>query len=145
RFLDLGHRLERALSVSRLLRDTLVDTAEDEGPLLEAVLEVCDSSITYRRRYLTRLEAHALSDVLLADESNPRSLAYQVVEILGHLNALPRESAHPRDSADRQRAFQLRSFLQLADLSAACTAVGGRREGLDALLGEVFSQLSRLS
>jgi uncharacterized alpha-E superfamily protein len=81
----------------------------------------------------------------VADESNPRSLAYQVVEILGHLNALPRESAHPRDSADRQRAFQLRTFLQLADLSAACAATGGRREGLDALLGEVFSQLSRLS
>jgi uncharacterized circularly permuted ATP-grasp superfamily protein/uncharacterized alpha-E superfamily protein len=145
RFLDLGHRLERAMSVARLLRDTLVETAEDEGPLLEAVLEVCDSSITYRRRYLTRLEAHALSDLLVADESNPRSLAYQVVEILGHLNALPRESAHPRDSADRQRAIQLRTFLQLADLSVACVATGGRREGLDALLGEVFSQLSRLS
>jgi uncharacterized alpha-E superfamily protein len=139
RFLDLGHRLERAMSVSRLLRDTLVETAEDEGPLLEAVLEVCDSSISYRRRYLTRIEAHALCDLLVADESNPRSLAYQVVEILGHLNALPRENVHPRDSADRQRAFKLRTSLQLADLSAACVAVGGRREGLDVLLGGVFS------
>ncbi len=145
RFLDLGHRLERALSVTRLLRDTLVSTAEDEAPLLEAVLEVCDSSITYRRRYLTRLEPHALVDLLVADETNPRSVAYQVVEMLGHLHALPRENAHPRESADRQRALKLRASLQLADLTAACVAVGGRREGLEAMLTELQGELTLLS
>jgi len=145
RFLDLGHRLERAISVSRLLRDTLAATAEDEAPLLEAVLEVCDSSITYRRRYLTRLEAHALVDLLVADESNPRAVAYQIAEMLGHLHALPRENAHPREATDRQRALKLRASLQLADLTAACTPVGGRRAGLESLLSEVLAELVQLS
>lgn len=145
RFLDLGHRLERAISVSRLLRDTLVDTAEDEAPLLEAVLEICDSSITYRRRYLTRLEAHALADLLLADESNPRAVAYQAAEILQHLNSLPQDASHPQQSADRRSALKLRSTLQLADLTAACVSAGGKRPGLEALLHEILGDLSRLS
>ena len=145
RFLDLGHRLERAISVSRLLRDTLVETAEDEAPLLEAVLEICDSSITYRRRYLTRLEAHALADLLLADETNPRAVAYQGVEILQHLNSLPQEVPHPQQSADRRIALQLRTTLQLANLTAACESSGGKRPGLETLLNDVLGCLSQLS
>jgi uncharacterized circularly permuted ATP-grasp superfamily protein/uncharacterized alpha-E superfamily protein len=145
RFLDLGHRIERAMSVTRLLRETLVDTAEDEAPLLEAVLEICDSSITYRRRYLTRLEAHALADLLLADETNPRSVAYQVAEIEQHLGALPHEPPHPQQNPDRQRALQLRTALQLANLGAACEASGGKRPGLETLLSETLSGLGQIS
>jgi uncharacterized circularly permuted ATP-grasp superfamily protein/uncharacterized alpha-E superfamily protein len=144
-FLDLGHRLERAMSVSRLLRDTLVDTGEDEAPLLEAVLEVCDSSITYRRRYLTRLEAHALADLLLADATNPRAVAYQSAQILEHLNSLPREAPHPHQSADRRIALKLHTTLQMADLVAACIPSGGRRPVLEALLHEVLTDLGQLS
>src|SRR5579862_8637427 len=144
-FLDLGHRLERAISVSRLLRDTLVDTAEDESPLLEAVLEICDSSITYRRRYLTRLEAHALADLLLADETNPRAVAYQAARVVEHLDSLPRESPHPHRNADRRIALKLRTSLQLADLVAACESAGGRRPGLEALLNEILGELTHLS
>ena len=144
-FLDLGHRLERAIGVSRLLRDTLVETAEDEGPLLEAVLEICDSSITYRRRYLTRLEAHALADLLLADDSNPRAVAYQAARIVEHLNSLPREAIHPHQSADRRIALKVQTSLQLADLGAACGTDGGRRPVLDALLGGLLADLAELS
>lgn len=145
RFLDLGHRLERAISVTRLLRDTLVETAEDEAPLLEAVLEICDSSITYRRRYFTRLEAHALADLLLADESNPRSVAYQLAEIVQHLDALPHEASHPRQNPDRQRALELRTTLQTCDLLAVCEAAGGRRPGLESLLPRILSGLAGIS
>ena len=144
-FLDLGHRLERAISVSRLLRDTLVETAEDEAPLLEAVLEICDSSITYRRRYLTRLEAHALADLLLADETNPRAVAYQAAQMLDHLNSLPKDAPHPHQSADRRIALKLQTTLQLADLVAACESAGGRRPGLEALLNDLLGDLTALS
>jgi uncharacterized alpha-E superfamily protein len=145
RFLDLGHRLERAISVSRLLRDTLVETAEDETPLLEAVLEICDSSITYRRRYLTRLEAHALADLLLADETNPRAVAYQAAEILQHLNSLPQEATHPQQSTDRRIAVKIRTSLQLADLTAACESSGGIRPGLETLLNDLLGGFVELS
>jgi len=144
-FLDLGHRLERAISVTRLLRDTLVDTEEDEAPLLEAVLEICDSSITYRRRYLTRLEAHALADLVLADQTNPRAVAYQMAQILQHLHSLPQDATHPLQSADRRIALKLRMSLELADLSAACETSGGKRPGLETLLNDLLGGLGELS
>jgi uncharacterized alpha-E superfamily protein len=81
RFLDIGRRIERADFLIQLLRDTLVDPGTDPV-LLEAVLEITDSSQTYRRRYLTRWETHAIADLLLADETNPRSAAHQIA-ILG--------------------------------------------------------------
>ena len=54
RFLDMGRRLERSVHTLSLLRSTLATVATgSEGPLLEAVLEIADSSMTYRRRYLS--------------------------------------------------------------------------------------------
>ena len=53
RFLDIGRRLERAIQMVELLRNGLAaDTAGGVG-VLEAILEMADSSITYRSRYLT--------------------------------------------------------------------------------------------
>jgi uncharacterized alpha-E superfamily protein len=144
-FLDLGHRLERGQAVTRLIRDTLVDTAEDEAPLLEAILEICDSTITYRRRYLTRLEVHALADLLIADETNPRAVAYQAAQILDHLSTLPHEAIHPHLNRDLQIALKLRSTIQLADCVSACEASEGKRGGLETLLAEILGELSGIS
>lgn len=145
RFLDLGQRIERAAEAARLLRDVLVEAGEDEGPLLEAVLEIADSSLTYRRRYFTRLEVHPLVDLLLADETNPRAAAYQAAEIVRHLEELPSEGLHPGRRPDRQLALQLRTSLQVADIRAAGAASGGRRPDLDALLGATLDLTSRLA
>ncbi len=50
RFLDMGRKLERAVQIAVLLRSTLVVVRVPEPPLLEAILEITDSSMTYRRR-----------------------------------------------------------------------------------------------
>ena len=51
-FLDAGRRMERAQSTVRLLRNTLALTRSPvvEGHVVESVLRVGDSLITYRRR-----------------------------------------------------------------------------------------------
>ena len=56
RFLDIGRRLERALQMAELLRNSLTGEAPPDIGVLEAVLEIADSSITYRSRYLTSLQ-----------------------------------------------------------------------------------------
>ena len=61
-FLDLGRRLERAAHTTGLLRNTLVDADDREGSVLEALLEIGDSSITYRSRYLTALQCVPVLD-----------------------------------------------------------------------------------
>jgi uncharacterized alpha-E superfamily protein len=145
KFLDIGRRIERAAFVVRLLRDTLVDPGEDAS-LLEAVLEVTDSSLTYRRRYLTHLETHAVADLLLADETNPRAVAFQLALIQEQLGALPRDTARPKTSLDRRLVLKMRTAIQLADLVELCVVPAGqRRNGLHALLSDILDQTCLLS
>jgi uncharacterized alpha-E superfamily protein len=146
RFLDMGFRVERATAVIRLLRLTLVDASQEDPSLLEAVLEAGDSALTYRRRYLTQLEAPAVVDLLLADETNPRAVAFQVAALQEHLAALPHDTTHPRCNPDLQAAMQLRTLLRLADLPAACAAqADGLRPRLDRLLADAADGLAAVS
>src|SRR5665213_1416707 len=86
----MGRRVERSLATLGLLRGTLVPVVEREAPLLEAVLEIADSSMTYRRRYVTTLQAATVLDLLLVDETNPRSVGFQLARLIEHVDALPR-------------------------------------------------------
>jgi uncharacterized circularly permuted ATP-grasp superfamily protein/uncharacterized alpha-E superfamily protein len=108
-FMSIGRRLERAIYLTRQLREIATPLAEQDWPLLECVLEIADSSVTYRTRYYTTLQPLAVLDVLMADETNPRSLDFQ----LGHLEDLYQKL--PRHLPDDLRAMQdalalLRSF-----------------------------------
>ncbi len=146
RFLDMGRRVERTVATARLLRATLVDIIPHEPAVMEAVLEISDSSMTYRRRYLTHLQAHAVVDLLLSDETNPRSAAFQLVAVEEHMQALPRESTHPLKRADGQRTMRLLSTLRLADLRVECEPDAYRRRPrLDAMLKMVIEQLPAIS
>jgi uncharacterized circularly permuted ATP-grasp superfamily protein/uncharacterized alpha-E superfamily protein len=145
RFLDMGMRIERGIAMARLVRATLVQVSDDEISLLEALLDIADSSLTYRRRYFTRVETAAILDLLVADESNPRSVAFQVAAIEQHLCNLPRESTHPRHNPDLQLAIKLRAALRLADLSAACKPTGKTRDQLKVLLEDILQSFGSIS
>lgn len=145
RFLEIGRRIERVDFIARFLRKTLTVPGSDSG-LLEAVLEVMDCSLTYRRRYLTHVETHAVADLLLADESNPRGAAFQLAQLEQHLNALPRENNQLDRNRDRRTLLKLRTSIQLADLMELCRVPEGQpRRALHALLSEVIDQLALLS
>ena len=89
RFLDLGRRLERSMQINSIIR-TVIERDERPGyEALEALLEIFDGVMTYRSRYHTRIELAPVLDLLLQDESNPRSLAYQLAECLMHVSDLP--------------------------------------------------------
>lgn len=144
-FLDIGRRVERTIDVCRLLRSTLVNVVPNDGPLLEAVLEIGDSALTYRRRYLTHLQAVAVADLLLADETNPRSAAYQLTALEDHLSKLPRESSHPLASPDLQLVMKLRAQMRMTNLEAECVPVNDRRVRLEALLADLIAQMATVS
>ena len=57
---------------------------------MECLLEVADSSMTYRTRYYTTLQPLAVLDVLMADETNPRSLDFQLSHLVDLYQKLPR-------------------------------------------------------
>jgi uncharacterized circularly permuted ATP-grasp superfamily protein/uncharacterized alpha-E superfamily protein len=108
-FLSIGRRLERAIYLTRQLREISWPLTEQEWPLLECLLEVADSSMTYRSRYYTTLQPLAVMDVLMADENNPRSLDFQLKHLVDLYQRLPRHL--PEDlEAMRDALALLRSF-----------------------------------
>jgi uncharacterized alpha-E superfamily protein len=56
---------------------------------LKLALELCDSVITYRSRYLGVLQPAPALDLVLADPGNPRGLAFQLEAIRHLLAELP--------------------------------------------------------
>ncbi len=87
RFLSIGRRLERLVFMCQAL-DSALTEGRDAG--LSWLLELADSSITYRTRYLGSPEWLPVLDLLIRDEGNPRSIRFLslgVVDFLGRLRA----------------------------------------------------------
>ena len=80
-FLELGRRLERAQAVLAEIGLVLEQPPARIEAGLRLVLELCDSVITYRNRYLAVLQPAPVLDLVLADPSNPRGLAFQMAAI----------------------------------------------------------------
>jgi uncharacterized circularly permuted ATP-grasp superfamily protein/uncharacterized alpha-E superfamily protein len=91
RFLDLGRRLERSVLLLGLIEATVVDLADndDARSVYDLVLEASESLVAYRRRYRSDSRRRAVEELLVHDDSNPRSLAFQLDRINEHLAALP--------------------------------------------------------
>jgi uncharacterized circularly permuted ATP-grasp superfamily protein/uncharacterized alpha-E superfamily protein len=104
-FMSIGRRLERAIYLTRQLREITTPLGEQDWPLLECLLEVADSSMSYRARYYTTLQPLAVLDALMADESNPRSLSFQLSHLVQLYGLLPRHL--PEDLATMQEALDL--------------------------------------
>jgi uncharacterized circularly permuted ATP-grasp superfamily protein/uncharacterized alpha-E superfamily protein len=146
RFLDMGRRLERALQLLSLLRAAFATGTEDESALLEALLAVADSSITYRRRYLAGLHPAAVVDLLLVDTGNPRAVIFQIAALRDHMVQLPHESAQARLRPEERLALACLTKLQLLDVMPACLpSKDGQPPPIFGVLGEIAGNLSSLS
>jgi uncharacterized circularly permuted ATP-grasp superfamily protein/uncharacterized alpha-E superfamily protein len=113
-FMSLGRRLERAMYTVRQLRELTAPFDEASWPLLEYLLEVADSSMTYRSRYFTTLQPVAVLDVLMADDTNPRSLGFQLSHLADLYQKLPRHV--PEDLNAMTHAIALLKSLDLTKL-----------------------------
>lgn len=146
RFLDLGRRIERAWQTALLLRSTVSTQAPQESFVLEAVLQTADSIMTYRSRYLASLQLPTVLDLLLTDESNPRSIGYQVAVIADHVDQLPRSETQAARSPEQRLALSLLNAVRLADVFELSRAdADGQRQTLDRLLRRLCDQLPKLS
>ncbi len=89
RFMKLGLRIERAIALCRYTRQFVKSEGRSSREDLEAVVELNDNLITYRTRYPIGAAVVPVLDLVLLDESNPRSLIYQLQRIEDHAGALP--------------------------------------------------------
>ncbi len=145
-FLDLGIRLERSWTLALLLESTLRQVANEEQSLLESVLQIGGSLMTYRSRYLSNLQVAPVLDLLICDETNPRSIAYQVRRIHDHLNQLPPPDQYGARTLEQSIALSLVSLINLADVfDVAKPSKHQRRTDLEKLLDKIREEIPRLS
>jgi len=146
RFLDMGRRIERAQQTLHLLRRTLVEVRKDVAPPLEAVLEIANSTMTYRYRYLTSLQLAPVLDLILVDETNPRAVGFQLAALAELVRNLPGEAADAETRPEPRIVLAGQAALRLCDVDAFCEPEPtGRRTALGDFLDQESGHLRRLS
>jgi uncharacterized alpha-E superfamily protein len=133
RFLELGRRIERAVLTCRLTRAFTEPGAPDGS--LDLLLELADSQIRYRQRYVMIAALKPVIDLVLLDPNNPRSVEFQLQRIETHLDALPKQSAEGRLSPAQQIAAAIRTRLRTINAD----------EVNDNLIIEIENSLMKLS
>jgi uncharacterized alpha-E superfamily protein len=114
--------------------------------VLEALLEIADSSMTYRNRYTTNLQLAPLLDLLVTDETNPRAVAFQLAALANHVERLPRGAGDPLLSDEQRLILSVVSGVRLADVHALAEPdERGERRKLDALLEDSAAKLCDLA
>jgi uncharacterized circularly permuted ATP-grasp superfamily protein/uncharacterized alpha-E superfamily protein len=138
-FLDIGRRIERAVQVVDLLLHGLVEQTRRPQRRLESLLEIADSAMTYRSRYQTSVHPMLVIDLLLMDEANPRSVAFQLVTLRERFERL---SKAPVEEIDRLVEQVRRASLE--DI-ARVSETDRTRPELAALLGVLSTGLPALA
>ena len=111
RFLDLGKRIERGIAMGRLIERF----ASDDPWACDLLLELGDSTLTYRLRYVDVPERAPVLDLLLLDPANPRSLAFQVARINDHLTSMPVNAAEGRLGPAAALAMAIQATMAASD------------------------------
>jgi uncharacterized alpha-E superfamily protein len=149
RFLDIGRRLERALQVTRLLQTTLLQVTDEEEEILlsDSMLTIVDSLMTYRRRYRYGIKIPELLELVIYDENNPRSLAYQLTQLEEHVARLPQQSGFGNRTELERLTLETATLVRLADVNrlAFVSEESKRRETLENFLKVLSTRLPALS
>ena len=134
-FLDIGRRVERLINTVELIHECLVEPTENEAHLLANLLAIFDSPMTYRSRYGGVFQVGAVLDLLLADETNPRAVAYQLARLERHLPWLPKSGRAGLLNAEERVLERMRTEIRTADMHGlGRVGPDGRRGGLEVLM-----------
>ena len=121
RFLEAGRRIERGVGACRLARSFAGANAPAED--LDILLDLVDSQITYRSRYLMGVALRPVRDLVLLDPYNPRSLAFQVERLAEHLDSLPTLNIDGMLETPRRAIIQLSADVAVADAGALTSEI----------------------
>lgn len=146
RFLELGRRLERGWQTAKFLQVMLQPHESDDSASLDVALEVMDSLMTYRSRYLSTLHPVAVCDLLITDQTNPRSIAFQLYNLQQHVDQLPRDPGQVGPTTVQRMASSLMHSVVMADPAQLMKPQEtGQRKALQVLLEQVQRELPKLS
>lgn len=110
RFLMIGRRLERLQFLSSSLAAFLRSDAVFDQAGLEWLLELGNSSITYRSRYLAVAQLIPVLDLLVLDEQNPHAVLFQLKLVARTLKRLNDDFGAPKETALPELVTRLSRF-----------------------------------
>ena len=141
---DIGKRIERALWLTSLLQATLtvVRGAAAEQTITESTLVACESSVIYRRRTVGQVSVAAVTELMLFDAKNPRSLLYQVERLRANLKDLPGSSGSSRPE---RLVDEISTHLRRSNPAELEEVTDGRRAELADLLSAIHTELRDLA
>lgn len=148
-FQQIGRRTERAIQTATLLKSTLTKPlpAVSQQQILESVLLSVEALISFRRRYRTRTDVANGLDLLMVDETNPRSLVYQLTHLLKFIAELPQSgTTHPGGLTEEKKLLiKALNEVQLADLEklASSNEQTNIREDLNQMMRSVTELLEK--
>ncbi|MDY0012607.1 MAG: circularly permuted type 2 ATP-grasp protein [Rhodocyclaceae bacterium] len=142
RFLILGRRAERLTWLAGLIGGVLESPRKAREASLEWLLETANSIVTYRARYRRVPEVLPVVHLIVFDESNPHSVAFQLSALERYLTSTARELGHGRPETLAPIRASLRNFdlpsFEAEDCTPAC-------ENLAALLRDARQAAHALS
>jgi uncharacterized alpha-E superfamily protein len=139
RLLAIGRHVERLGALAQALRVLIERNALSHEEGFELVLELFDSTITYRSLYQSRQEMPPLIDLLVINTDNPRALAGVARRLMREMQRLPSHAAV--ELLARLPAPD--TWPPLAELCA--TDAAGRHATLVAFLTRVSDTIDALS
>ena len=144
RLMMVGRRLERMQFLAELLAERLRPGSTPTQGELEWLLDIGDSIITYRTRYLASPRLGETLDLLVFDQSNPRALAFQWHAIEYSLVRLAASlGGVPDDTLDE--AVALVEEMQLAAVDGSSARAERARQALAEQLNALALAAGRLS
>ncbi len=116
--LQLGRRLENALSIIALLRSTVVQQRDEslQNQILEAVLLATDSSSIYQRRYRSVIRLPMFLELLLMDQTHPHSLLFQLQKLQQYIELLPGQAIKNHLRKEQYLILKANAEVQLCHL-----------------------------
>lgn len=121
-FLNVGRRLERSVGLTVLIQAILLEDHSEsiEYTLLQSLLTSTDSMMTYHRRHRTNLQIHSVLELLLLDQTSPRSLRYQFEHLQQAIKNLPNADSDMEISSEQRYILEASTLLLLSDVQNLC-------------------------
>lgn len=141
-FLQAGQYLERSLQMAHLLNLCFCQHSKSISPSLqEALLRLTDTQVTYRRRYPAKLYPLAVLDLLLLDESTPRSVSFSLAQLSQLMTQMP---TTPKEASALQIITHITQVMQAQAEQLLEAGLYGSSE-LEFSFSQLQQQLRQLS
>lgn len=147
-FMDMGRRVERGVQIMKTVTTLATQTGDDgdNQTLLNAMLRSMEVFITYRRHSRTRTGIELGLELVILDESNPRSLIFQFERLQQHFTSLRTMDSNLKGLEEEDRVLlEAVTHLKLSRIATLAESKDKTRTELSTLLSRLNILLSDFS